>query len=65
MTPQRHLPYDSHRCAPHQPDTWCKKCLRWHDLPGQTWGPRTPVAIGRNDSADERCSFIPIEEHKP
>jgi hypothetical protein len=64
MTTHHYLPYDRQRCAPHQPDAKCKACLRWHELPGQTWGPRTPVVLGRNDSTDERCDFIPIEEHK-
>lgn len=62
MNSARFLPYDNHRCAPHQPDAWCKKCLRWHEMAGQTWGERTPVMIGRHDSTDEHCTFIEMTE---
>lgn len=59
----RTLPYDSHRCHATQPDSNCRQCLRWADLPGQTWGPRTP-STSRSNSADENCSYIPIKEEK-
>jgi|SanBayMetagenome_1026888.scaffolds.fasta_scaffold35960_2 hypothetical protein len=62
MSTIQFLAYDYARCAPHQPDAWCKKCLRWHELPGQTWGPRTPVAIGRDNSTHEHCDFIEAKE---
>lgn len=61
MTPYR-LPYDSHRCEPIKPDANCLQCLRWQDLPGQTFGPRTPVAIGRSDSRDEACTYTPVTQ---
>jgi hypothetical protein len=51
MTTHHYLPYDCQRCAPHQPDAKCKTCLRWHELPGQTRGPRTPVVLGRSPQA--------------
>ena len=59
----RTLPYDYHRCQARQPDDKCRECLRWADLPEQTWGPRTPC-VARNNSADEHCTYIPIEEQK-
>lgn len=36
------LPWDCWRCKPAEPSEKCTDCLRWKDLPGQTWGPRTP-----------------------
>ena len=59
----RTLPYDSHRCQASAPDSNCKHCLRWSDLPGQTWGTRTP-SVGRANSTDENCTYIPITEEK-
>ncbi len=59
----RTLPYDSHRCHPEQPDSNCRQCLRWADLPGQTWGSRT-TSTSRSNSTDEHCSYIPIKEEK-
>lgn len=55
------LPYDYHRCKAAQPDSNCRNCLRWADLPGQTWGERTPQ-ISRPNSADEGCTYIPLKE---
>lgn len=54
------LPYDSHRCAPLHPDAHCRQCLRFDRMPGQTWSERTPVAIGRSDSQDNDCTYVPI-----
>lgn len=54
------LPFDSHRCAPLRPDAHCRQCLRFDRLPGQTWGERTPVAVGRSGSQDNGCAYIPI-----
>jgi len=59
----RTLPYDYHRCQAYAPDSNCKRCLRWSDLPGQTWGPRSPC-VGRANSTDEDCTYIPIEQQK-
>ena len=56
MTPYR-LPYDSHRCQPLQPDSYCRQCLRWTGLAGQTAGARTPF-VTRSNSMDEGCSYI-------
>lgn len=53
------LPYDVSRCAPQNHDAKCQACLRWHGLPGQTWGPRTPTTIGLDNSKDAGCRFIP------
>ncbi len=60
----RTLPYDYHRCEPEAPDSNCQKCLRWVDLPGQTWGPRTGIMSGRENSTDKDCTRIPTEEQK-
>ncbi len=57
----RTLPYDSHRCKPTQPDSHCRDCLRRADMPGQTWGPRTPMTL-RHNSTDEGCTYTPITE---
>lgn len=57
------LAYDYHRCQASEPDGYCKTCRRWADLPGQTWGPRTPC-VDRTNSTDENCSYIPIMEKK-
>ena len=59
----RTLPYDHHRCRPEQPDSNCRQCLRWADLPAQTWGPRTP-STSRPNSTDESCAYIPIAQEK-
>lgn len=58
----RTLDFDMSRCRPNRPDDTCRKCLRWADLPGQTWGGLTPVAFGWDDSTGEHCSHIPVEE---
>lgn len=58
MMPYR-LPLDSHRCEAVQPDSYCRQCLRWADLPLQTCGERTPF-IARSNSQDEGCGYIPI-----
>lgn len=55
----RTLPYDFCRCDAEQPDSHCKNCLRWADLPGQTWGDRTPMVEAKN-SSDDVCDYIPI-----
>lgn len=60
----RTLPYDYHRCEPEAPDSNCQKCLRWANLPSQTWGERTATVLGRQNSADHDCSYIAIEEQK-
>lgn len=57
----RTLPYDYARCKPTEPDSKCKNCLRWADLPQQTWGPRTAFFVA-NNSTDEHCSYTPIKE---
>lgn len=51
----RTLPLDFYRCAPAEPDSFCRQCLRWAYLPGQTWGLRTPIF-----SPDEECRYYPI-----
>ena len=53
----RTLPFDCHRCKPNIPGDKCHECLRWADLPGQTYGPRTAVVfvIGPGETG---CSFI-------
>ncbi len=56
------LPFDYHRCRPMEPDSNCKRCLRWSELPDQTWGDRTPVACGRDNSTSEDCSFIDAKQ---
>lgn len=53
------LPYDYSRCLPTKPDNNCRNCLRWADMPGQTWGPRTPMVYGRVGGADPKCDRIP------
>lgn len=58
----RTLPFDNHRCAPETPDMNCRNCLRWADLPGQTYGERTPVVSGRESSISEDCTYIPAKE---
>lgn len=55
----RTLPHDYHRCHATQPDSKCRQCLRWADLPDQTWGPRTPQ-ISCPNSTDESCTYIQI-----
>jgi hypothetical protein len=55
----RTLPYDYARCKPTEPDSHCKKCLRWADLPEQTWGGQTPVFMTTNSAADG-CEYIPV-----
>ena len=62
MTPYR-LPYDSHRCEALRPDSYCRQCLRWTGLPGQTAGPRTPF-ITRSSSQDEGCSYVEEKTEK-
>lgn len=59
----RTLPYDFYRCYPEKPDENCRKCLRWADLPGQTWGPRTGSVMNYN-STEEGCGYTPIKEEK-
>lgn len=59
----RTLPYDYHRCQATEPDGFCRNCLRWADLPGQTCGQRTPY-VSRHNSTDEHCTYIPVEEPK-
>ena len=51
------LPYDCYRCRPNEPSAKCHECLRWADLPQQSWGPRTAVVfvIGPGDAG---CVFI-------
>jgi hypothetical protein len=54
----RTLPFDCYRCKPTHPADKCKECLRYRDMPGQTWGPRTPLmALVTPDG--EGCDFIP------
>lgn len=57
------LPFDFHRCEPLRPDAQCRQCLRFDRLPGQTWGPRTPV-MSRSGSQDASCSYIPIKKEQ-
>ena len=56
MTP---LPLDYARCAPDEPDNYCKNCKRWAEHPEQTWGERTPC-VNTIGSRDNACIFIPI-----
>jgi hypothetical protein len=51
------LPWDCYRCAPQITEEKCTKCLRWKDIEGQTWGPRTPLSFAVPDG--EGCDFIP------
>lgn len=57
----RTLPWDCHRCKPSEPGERCQQCLRWADLPQQSWGPRTAVVfvIGPGETG---CSFVPKYE---
>ena len=52
------LPWDCYRCKPAEPTEMCEQCLRWKELPGQTWGPRTPLAFVESHGATG-CDFIP------
>lgn len=56
----RTLPYDFFRCDPEPVAPMCHRCLRWKDLPEQTWGPRT--AIMKCEPAGELCEFIEVEK---
>lgn len=56
------LPFDYERCQPDLPDAFCRNCKRWADHPKQTWGERTPVNYGRENSADHNCRFIKVED---
>ena len=58
MMPYR-LPLNLHRCDAWWPDSCCRQCLRWIDLPLHTCGESTPL-ITRSNSQDEGCSYIPI-----
>jgi hypothetical protein len=51
------LPFDCQRCKPDNPSYRCEMCLRWVDLPGQTFGPRTAYVIvyGPGESG---CRFV-------
>jgi hypothetical protein len=57
------LPYDYARCGVKQPGEKCRNCLRWANLPEQTWGPRTPITLLLNSNS-EHCDYYPIEENK-
>jgi hypothetical protein len=57
------LAFDMARCFPMQPDEWCKQCLRWNDLPNQTFGDYQP-GFSAISSTDETCKFIPLKETK-
>lgn len=59
----RTLAFDMHRCQPSRACDKCQQCLRYADMPGQTWGDRTPIAF-REGSSSEHCAFIPIEDKK-
>lgn len=52
------LPFDSCRCDPAIPDAYCRSCVRWDRAEGQTWGGRTPVQFGLDNSTSEGCSYI-------
>lgn len=60
----RTLPFDFYRCKPELPDANCMNCLRWADMPGQTWGERTPCVHGQENSTTENCGYTPIQEKK-
>jgi hypothetical protein len=53
------LPFDCYRCIVKYPDERCRECLRWVDLPGQTFGPRT-AQMSVLKPGDQGCDFIPI-----
>ncbi len=53
------LPFDFSRCAPDQPDAYCRACARWEGVEGQTWGGWTPVMIGIKSSSLGSCGYIP------
>ncbi len=59
----RTLPFDCARCRPTEVAERCHQCLRWEDLPGQTWGMRTPISIGIKPDS-RHCHHTPIEEPK-
>ena len=55
----RTLPWDYYRCKPAEPTGRCEQCLRWKELPGQDWGPRTPL-VTLYQPEDQGCDFIPL-----
>jgi hypothetical protein len=55
------LPWDCYRCKPAEPTETCEQCLRFKDLPGQSWGPRTPL-MTVDKFGDEGCAFVPKYE---
>lgn len=55
------LPFDYARCKPVAPDDNCRKCKRWAELPGQTWGERTVVVVTQH-SRDPACIHITLSE---
>jgi len=52
------LPWDCFRCHPANLSDKCKECLRWQRMPGQDWGPRTPLAFVESHGATG-CDFVP------
>lgn len=52
------LPYDFSRCDPVSPDSYCRCCTRYSYVEGQTWGQRTPVMFGLENSTSDSCRYI-------
>lgn len=52
------LPWDCARCKPENPDAFCKRCLRWVDMPEQTFGPRTGIVYGLENSSSSDCLYL-------
>lgn len=56
MTRTYTLPHDVARCRPDAPDDQCRSCLRWAEMPGQTFGEWQPVfRVERPSNGSEPC----------
>ena len=55
------LPLDVTRCKPVQPDSNCRNCKRWAEMPEQTWGENTTVIVCAN-SKDIACVHMALSE---